>query len=130
MGYSINKRHQAFIAEYLANNFNAVQSYMKIYNVSDYKVAIAASSRLLSNVSIKAEIKKQLDDCLGQERKDQLTKQVIDKYYEFAFLSSTTHEANKLRALEGLSRYLGLNKETRENINKNLDEVKKLFDAL
>jgi len=59
-----NKRHEAFVKEYRANGFNALQAYKKVYKCSD-RVAQSNGVKLLANTRIKARLEE-----LG--KKDQL----------------------------------------------------------
>ena len=127
MGYSINRRQRLFIQAYIANGFSAVNAYMEIYKDVSYDVARANSSNLLSKPNIREEVDSQLDKLIG-EKKRELTWKIIDGFYQMAF-ESTSHDTNKLRAMEGLQRYLGLNKDTKE-IQINSGIMKDMFDAL
>ena len=50
-----NKRHEAFVKEYRANGFNALQAYKKVYKCSN-TVAHKNGSKLLAHAGIKARM--------------------------------------------------------------------------
>lgn len=59
----MNKRHQAFADEYLANTQNATQAYSKVYKIPKSKIRTAEvnGNKLLSNTEIKEYIDAKLE---------------------------------------------------------------------
>lgn len=64
----LRARHKRFLEEYVANDFNAVRAYMKVFRESSYSSAAEASSRLLKTVKIQEELKAIQDEYARQVR--------------------------------------------------------------
>lgn len=52
----MNKRHQQFIAEYLANGMNATQAYVKVYKAKNVQSAGVCAHNLLKNLKVAGHI--------------------------------------------------------------------------
>jgi len=56
----LSNKHRAFVEEYLTD-FNGTRAYLRVYPKSTYEGAKANAARLLTNDSVKAEVKARLD---------------------------------------------------------------------
>jgi phage terminase small subunit len=109
-----NKRHEAFVREYLSNNRNGVQAYMKVYG-TDAKVAGVNATRLLDNASIQAEIAEE-DNKIAT--KFEITREFIaSKLIEVVNDSDAAGDRkNKIAALNSLTKMFGLDAPAKQEI--------------
>lgn len=102
---NLTDKQRLFIQNYLSNGFNATKAYMDAYEC-DYNTANTNGPRLLVNASIRTVIDAEIDSLLANKK--ELTKKVVDKYAEIAFDKDDSSDGNRIRACDGLAKYLGM----------------------
>lgn len=79
----LNPQQKIFVEEYLSNNFNALQAYLKAYPNSSYESAMANAYHLKSKPYIVKEINRRLEERIGS--KEEIANKILDKLMEMAF---------------------------------------------
>lgn len=117
----LTDKQRMFIIEYINNDFNGTQAYLKVTPSVTPESAAVESSRLLRNVNIKQAIKDYLDEVLGQY-KDTLEYEIIQTYKLRAF-----YNANDIVDKDGK---LKIKKDLRElgKLNKCIDGIEKTYN--
>ncbi len=113
-------KQELFVQKYLENGYNATKAYAEIYKVSEL-VAMAASSRLLSNVNISvliAEHKAEL------AKKSEITKEeMLKELKDILTNTRTSQPRNAIAAIQEINRMLGFWAPTViHNTNKNEEQ--------
>lgn len=114
---ALTKKNKAFLEEYVANGYNATRAYMKVYypdtpivvNDATYTSSAGSAHKVLLKPESKAYIKE-----LQHERFEQLSinaDRVAEELSKMAFglIGSDCSENGKLKALEQITKLLGLN---------------------
>lgn len=72
-----NKRHEAFVREYLTNSRNATKAYMAVYNVGTFSAEVLGH-KLLSNIKVKAAIAEEDTKLANKfEKKYEISKDIL-----------------------------------------------------
>lgn len=116
-----NKRHIAFIDEYMINGHNATQAYLKVYSNASYSTADANSRKLLGNTRIKEEIERRQEEW---RKKYDVTKEEV---VEVVKRLMTAEEFNpvyttNLKAAEILNKMFGFNAADKVELSKNNEQ--------
>ncbi len=119
----LSEKHQAFVAEYIANKFNATQAYMKVYEC-DYDTAHAVSYRLLAHDGIRAAIDAELDIILSNKR--EIAAEVVETWARV--MRETQSESIRIRAGEMLAKYFSGMSEKEVQDDKIDELIRKLND--
>jgi phage terminase small subunit len=102
-----NKKHSAFIDNYMANGYNATQAYFDVYKSSSRQVAQVSSQRLLNMQPIKDEINRRQKEVAEATNTDRdgliavLNEMVKQNRYGKPFVA--------LKAIELLNKMCGFN---------------------
>lgn len=83
----LNPQQKMFVEEYLSNNFNAIQAYIKAYPNSTYESAMANAYHLKSKPYVAKEINRRLEEKIGT--KEEIANKILDKLIEMAFAEKT-----------------------------------------
>lgn len=100
----LTTKQQLFIQAYLSNGFNATQAALEAGYSTETAGAIGHEN--LKKPEIRAQIDAEIDAQLANKK--ELMKKVIDKYGEIAFEKEDASDGNKIRACDGLAKYLGI----------------------
>lgn len=115
----LTDKQKLFIQNYLSNGFNATQAAIAA-GYSENTAGIIGFENL-KKPNIRAAIDAEIDALLANRK--ELTKKVIDKYSEIAFDKDDASDGNRIRACDGLARYLGMN--TSGDVGSGLSELLK-----
>ena len=109
-----NKRHEAFVREYLSNNRNATQAYKVVYKV-DNDSAEVLGHKLLRNVKIQQYLAEE-DNKIA--KKFDITREfVAEKLLEVVNDADIAGDRkNKIAALNSLTKMFGLDSPIRQEI--------------
>ena len=121
----LTDKQTLFIHEYLSNGFNATQAAKSAGYSSDTAFTIGCEN--LKKPYIREEIDRVLDTILANKKEK--TVQLREEYEKLAYDTDDIGYMNKLRAMEGIARYLGLNKET-VIVDDKLDKLFDKFDEI
>lgn len=94
-------KHKLFVEKYIKNNGNGTQAALEVYDVKNANSAAVTASRLLRNVSIQQEIRRELS-AKG------LTPESIGGYLKKAIVSGLGQKATNADSLRGLDLYAKL----------------------
>lgn len=122
----MNKRHQQFIEEYMANGMNGTQAYLSTYPNVTEETANVNSSRLLSNAKIKAEIERLQAET---SNKLQITKESLLKHLNDILESTKNDPKNKhnaIKSIEVLNKMLGFNEPNKTDITTNGESINQI----
>jgi phage terminase small subunit len=101
---NLTDKQRLFIQSYLANGFNATQAALEAGYSTQTAYAIASEN--LKKPEIRAAIDAEIDFILANKK--ELTKKVVDKYADIAFEKKDASDGNRIRACDGLAKYLGM----------------------
>ncbi len=101
---NLTDKQRLFIQSYLANGFNATRAALEAGYSTQTAYAIASEN--LKKPEIRAAIDAEIDFILANKK--ELTKKVVDKYADIAFEKKDASDGNRIRACDGLAKYLGM----------------------
>lgn len=122
----MNKRHQQFIEEYMANGMNGTQAYLSTYPNATDDTARANATKLLAKTHIKAEIER-----LQAETSKELniTKESLLKHLNDILESTKDDPKNKhnaIKSIEVLNKMLGFNEPNKTDITTNGESINQI----
>lgn len=101
---NLTDKQRIFIQNYLSNGFNATKAALDAGYSENTAYSIASEN--LRKPEIRSAIDAELDFILANKK--ELTKKVVDKYAEIAFDKDDSSDGNRIRACDGLAKYLGM----------------------
>jgi phage terminase small subunit len=101
---NLTDKQRLFIQNYLSNGFNATKAALDAGYSENTAYSIASEN--LRKPEIRSAIDAELDFILANKK--ELTKKVVDKYAEIAFDKDDSSDGNRIRACDGLAKYLGM----------------------
>lgn len=115
-----NKRHIAFVDEYMINGFNSVQAYLKAYPNASYDSANTLGPRLLGNVRVKEEIERRQEE---NKKKYEITKEEVVEVVKHILLANKDGAPPfSLKAAEILNKMFGFNSAEKIELSQNKEQ--------
>lgn len=116
----LNKRHIAFIDEYMVNGFNSVQAYLKVYPNVTYQSANSLGPKLLGSIRVKEEIERRQEE---HRQKYNVTKEeVVEVVKEIMLNNREVAAPYSLKAAEILCKMFGFNAADKQEITTSTPE--------
>lgn len=118
----MNEKHKEFCDVYLANGKNGTQAYLDVYpSVKKEATAAASAARLLTNDKVKEYL--QIEMAKSSAKLEITRESILEKLLRIQSNTESTNPSASLKALEMVSKLLGLNEPIKTDITTNGKEI-------